>query len=150
MKMIGKFAWLRAGVLMALTLSASHAGAESSLQHRFKLPTEAHRGLTVLPAGEYSFTLDTVGSFPTVVVRSIAGKCAALFQAQSIRQANDSGESGLTLTREGGAMFVSSLAIGERQVVLEYPIPKVAEAPALGMSTQPSPPVVVAASPHGA
>ena len=123
MKMIPKFAWLRAVVRMAvaLTLSASHAGAESSLQHRFKLSSEAHWGLAVLPAGEYSFTLDSVGSFPMVVVRSIDGKCAGMFQAQSITQAKDSEQSVLTLTREGGEMFVSSLAIGEMQVVVPYP-----------------------------
>jgi hypothetical protein len=150
MKMIGKFAGLRAVLLMAvaLTLSASHAAAESLLQGRFKLPTEAHWGLTVLPAGEYSFTVESVGSFPMVAVRSIDGKCAGMFQAQSISQAKDSGQPVLTLTREGGEMFVSSLAIGEMQVVLEYRIPKVAEAPAMGMSTQPSQPVVVAASHH--
>ena len=72
-----------------------------------------------------------------VVVRSIDGKCAAMFQAQSITQAKDSEQSVLTLTREGSEMFVSSLSIGEMQVVFEYRIPKVAAAPALGMSTQP-------------
>ncbi len=150
MKMIRNFAWLRAAVLMAvaLTLSASHAAAASLLQGRFKLPTEAHWGLTVLPAGEYSFTVESVGSFPMVAVRAIDGKCAGMFLAQSISKAKDFGEPVLTLTREGGEMFVSSLAIGEMEVVLEYRIPKVAEAPTMGMSTQPSPPVVVAASHH--
>jgi uncharacterized membrane protein len=150
MKMIRNFAWLRAAVLMAvaLALSASHAAAGSLLQGRFKLPTEAHWGLTVLPAGEYSFTVESVGSFPMVAVRAIDGKCAGMFQAQSISKAKDSGEPVLTLTREGGEMFVSSLAIGEMEVVLEYRIPKVAEAPTMGMSTQPSQPVVVAASHH--
>jgi hypothetical protein len=149
MKMTRKFAWLRAVVLMAaaLTLSASHLAAESLLQGRFKLPTEAHWGLTVLPAGEYSFAVQSVGSFPMVSVRSIDGKCAGMFQAQSISQAKDSGEPVLTLTREGSEMFVSSLSIGEMQVVLEYRVPKVAATPALGMATQPSP-VVVAAAHH--
>jgi hypothetical protein len=110
------------------------------------LSSQSHWGLAVLPAGEYSFTLDRVGSFPTVVVRSIDGKCAGMFQAQSITQAKDSEQSVLMLTREGGEMFVSSLALGEMQVVLEFHIPKVAETPAMGMSKPPSQPVVVAAS----
>jgi hypothetical protein len=71
-----------------------------------------------------------------------------MFQAQSISQAKDSGEPVLTLTREGSEMFVTSLSIGEMQVVLEYRVPKVAETPAMGMSTQPSQPVVVAAAHH--
>ena len=150
MKMIRKFAWLRAVVLMAvaLTLSASHLAAESLLQGRFKLPTEAHWGLTVLPAGEYSF----IGSVRWVlphglgsvdrwqVRRHVSG--TVHLASQRLRGAV------LTLTREGSEMFVSSLSIGEMQVVLEYRIPKVAEAPAMGMSTQPSQPVVVAASHH--
>ncbi len=150
MKMMRKFQGLQAVVLMAvaLTLSASHVAAESLLRGRFQLPTEAHWGLTVLPAGGYSFTVESVGSFPMVAVRSSDGKCAGIFQAQSISQAKDSGQPVLTLTREGGEMFVSSLALGEMQVVLEYRIPKVAATPAMGMSTQTSPPVVVAASHH--
>ena len=72
-----KFLWL---VLVCVCQSVSVANAQST--GKFRLQHEVHWGQAVLPAGEYSFTIDsTKDNTPLVVVRSEDGKKAAFVMA---------------------------------------------------------------------
>ena len=148
MKIIRNFALLRAAVLLvlALGLSSSHANAENMLVGSFSLPADTHWGRTVLPAGDYTVTVESEGAFPMVTVRSADGKWAGMFLAQSISETKNSGTPVLTLTREGDGLYVSSLAVGAMQEVLEYRVPKTAEASTIASGQSGT--VMTAASHH--
>jgi hypothetical protein len=139
MKTIRKFAFVRALVLIAgaLSLSTSYAAAQAVQRGTFNLPVEAHWGISVLPAGAYSFTVESMSSYPLVTVRSADGKAVGMFVARSVSPSTESGGQLLTLTRRGEEMYVSSLQLSDLQVVLEYSLPKAAQSPAVAGLTEP-------------
>lgn len=66
------------GILLAACFLATAAYADPLFTGTFKLTNEVHWGQAVLPAGDYSFTIDsTKDNTPLVVVRSADGKKAA-------------------------------------------------------------------------
>ncbi len=139
MKTIRRFSFVRVLLLMAaaLSLSTSYAAAESSERGTFTLPTEAHWGITVLPAGTYSFTVESMGSYPTITVRSSDGKVSGMFVATAVLSMEESGKQLLTLTRRGDEMYVSSFQLSDEGVVLEYTLPKATESAAVAGLTAP-------------
>jgi hypothetical protein len=54
--------------MLAACFSAGHANAQM-LQGKFTLPTEVRWGQATLPAGEYSFTLDSVDRYCPLRIR---------------------------------------------------------------------------------
>jgi hypothetical protein len=121
MKLMGKFAFIRALVLLAgvVGLSSGLAAAQSG---SFTLPVEARWGKAVLPAGEYTYSLD-----PTyqriVTIRAVDGSAGIMAVASSISGTTPSKDQ-LVLTKSGDEMFVSSLSMKDYGMVLNYSIPK--------------------------
>jgi hypothetical protein len=139
MKTIRKFAFVRVLVLMAaaLSLSASLAAAQSLQRGTFTLPVEAHWGKAVLPAGAYSFSVESMSSYPLVTVRAADGKIAGMFVAEGVSTLSATAEQVLTLTRRGEEMYVSSLQLSDLQTVFEYRVPKAAETASVAGLTTP-------------
>jgi hypothetical protein len=145
MKTIGKFSFAVMLLAAGLGLSASSAAAQSIASGTFKLPVQAHWGMAVLPAGDYSFAVEIRGSGPMVSIRTAEGKCAGLFFSRSVTEVAESGSQSLTLTRLGDEAFVSSFHLGTIGMVLDYNVPKEASMVA-GLSAPPtSSPVITAA-----
>ncbi|MGA2606079.1 MAG: hypothetical protein ABSH01_01325 [Terriglobia bacterium] len=99
--------------LLAACFNAGHASAQV-FQGKFTLPFEARWGQATLPAGDYSFTLDSVST--TCALRLHRGNNnVALIPAQA-QDENYSGHAELTVV--GGTVRALSLpGIG---VALEY------------------------------
>ncbi len=136
MKTIRKFALVLPLMAAALSLSVSHAAAQSIERGAFTLPVEARWGSAVLPAGSYEFSVDTAGAHPLVMVRSADGKIAGMFLARSISSPKTEDSQVLTLTKLGDTMYVSSLQLIDMGV-LEYSAPKVAASPTVAGLTTP-------------
>jgi|SRR5271165_7306683 len=128
MKALGKFSFAVVLLALGLSFSTPRAVAQSLISGSFKLPVEAHWGLAVLPAGDYSFAVDMHGIGPMVTLRQADGKCVGLFFARSTTQIAESGTQSLVLTRSGEGMFVSSFHLGEIGLALDYNLPKSVEA----------------------
>ena len=90
----------------------------------------------MLPAGEYSFKVETEAGFTLVTVRSEDGKWGAMFPVRFQTQAPDSEDRGLVLTRRGEDFFVTSLQLGDLGLVLGYNIPKTVEARSIAALTR--------------
>jgi hypothetical protein len=146
MKAIRRFLFARAGILAftALALSTALAAAQSSLHGTFDLPMEAHWEKAVLPAGEYSYSVEILTATPLVTVRSADGKWAAMFLSRSLSQTPECNSQDLTLTSRDGEMFVSSFRLGEMGIALNYAVPK--EAKTASGARRPAQPAVLAAS----
>jgi len=99
--------------LLAACFVAGHANAQV-LQGKFTLPFQARWGQTILPAGEYSFKLDSVR--PSCTLQLYRGRNAvAMILAQSYDWTS-SGQAELTVV--GGT--VRSLNLPDIGVVLHY------------------------------
>jgi hypothetical protein len=99
--------------LLAACFVAGHANAQV-FQGKFTLPFSARWGKAILPAGDYSFTLDSVDT--TCMLRVYRGKNGA---GMVLSQSYDKSYSGhAELTVEEGT--VRALNIPELGIVLQY------------------------------
>jgi hypothetical protein len=110
-----------ATVLLATCLSASSAQTGSAFEGKFEgkftLPYEAHWGEAVLPAGDYLFSLPTIGVPAMVIVQDAkSGRTVALV-APAIRQDSAEGESALFVGTRGAQRVIYSLRVSQLGVV---------------------------------
>ena len=119
----------------ALCLSTTLASAqEVPLKGQFTLPFEITWGGTVLPAGDYSFKLNSISPPNTIQIRG-EGK-NVMVMAQGVNDYPSSNESSLTLVRHGSSREVRTLQLAPLGITLYYAPPKgsapfVAQAPEL-------------------
>lgn len=93
-------------VLLSLIAVAVAANAQSSLHGKFRLTSEARWGKAVLPAGEYTFTINSAQS--PIVIQSVDGKVSAMAAALSSVDAAP-GDSYILITGSGNDRQVRSM-----------------------------------------
>jgi len=127
-----KFAVL---ALLTACAGASLANAQG-VQYKFNLPLEVRWGQSVLPPGNYSFTLNSSPNGPphTLVVRGEDQR--AIFITSPTPGDSYSGKSALIIERHENRGTVRFLRLEDPGLVIEYPAPKaerqiLAHAPAL-------------------
>jgi len=110
------------GAVLAISLWAGLASAQLVSRGKFTLPYDVSWQSTVLPAGEYSFTMDSLARPVRIIVRGM-GK-AAIIVAQGM---SDSAEktSALTMEHRGGKRVVRSLQFAPLGLVLNYQGPSI-------------------------
>jgi hypothetical protein len=99
--------------LLAACFNLGHASAQV-FQGKFTLPSAARWGRATLPAGDYSFKLDSVNG-PSMLRLYRERKGVAMIMAQS-QNKNDSGTAELTVVRG----TVRALNLPEIGLVLQY------------------------------
>ena len=108
--------------LVTLGLWASVARAQTC-EGTFTLPFEASWGTAVLPAGDYSFKLETPSTIPySVEVRG--NGTGVLIRSTGISDRPVSGRSELVLVRRGGKARIRALHLTERGQTFHYFVPK--------------------------
>jgi len=103
-------------VLLATCAFATAANAQT-LAAKFTLPFEVHWGKNVLPAGEYSVSIDSSASVG--LVRSANGK-TAFYTPIPIRAYSHTGNTALFVMVRGNDRIVRSLNLPTRGVSLIY------------------------------
>jgi hypothetical protein len=103
---------------------------------KFTLPFETRWGRAVLPAGDYTLTVDSTALPATVTVHSVReNRTAPMIMAQAISQHGASDQSALIVARNSGKGVVRGLQLAELGLRFEYAMPRgtqlVAEAPPL-------------------
>jgi hypothetical protein len=125
--------------VLAVCITAGVAGAQHSpamYEGKFTLPFETRWGRAVLPAGDYTLTVDSTALPATVTVHSVReNKTAPMIMAQAISQHGASDQSALIVARNSGKGVVRGLQLAELGLRFEYAMPRgtqlVAEAPQL-------------------
>lgn len=107
---------LFAVVLLATCAFAATANAQSFLG-KFTLPSETHWGKNVLPAGEYTISMDAKTN--VALVRSADGKTAG-FTPIPITASSDKGATALSVMIRGNQRIVRSLNLPAHGVSLIY------------------------------
>jgi hypothetical protein len=118
--------WLLAGVaigLVAFGIGASRTVAQVAFRGSFTLPYEVHWNNSVLPAGDYTFTLQSTRWPARMILQGPNG--STFIQAMAISDHNTSQHSTLTVQRRGGARFVRDLYLADYGRSLSYWEPKV-------------------------
>ena len=112
--------------LLAGCLTANPASAQEAFKGSFTLPFEARWGNIVLPAGQYSFTLDHATAQGIVTIQKETGRYGymgrVLNQGTYDRQVVDHSE--LVLVRSGGNYRIRALRLGDLGMTFEYSVPK--------------------------
>ncbi len=97
--------------------------AQSSAGGEFRLSQSVHWGNAVLPTGKFIYSIETGAGSTVVRVHQIGGSFTGLFLPQTQSEAGDSNPGGIVLARIGEEMFVASLRVEERGLVLNFSPP---------------------------
>jgi hypothetical protein len=121
--------------LLTACFGASLANAQAA-QGKFNLPFEARWGRSILPPGNYSFTLDTTAGSGQIVLLNAERKAVFVPNNAATSTGKQSEHSELIITRRGAKAIVRALHLGDLGVTLYYAPPKgeptvIAEAPDL-------------------
>lgn len=115
------------GLFLALLATGTSSGLAraQAVQGKFTLPFEVQWGRAPLPAGDYSFKIESTAMPALVTVRQTShGGKAAIVMAQSQNPEGGSGQSALTVVRGGGKQIVRSLYLAEIGTIFFYATPK--------------------------
>jgi hypothetical protein len=121
--------------LLAACFGGSLANAQVA-GGKFTLPFEAYWERTVLPPGNYAFTLDTTAGSGRIFLLNAEGKAVFVPNNAATSTGTRSEHSELIITRRGAKATVRALHLGDLGVTLYYAPPKgettvIAEAPDL-------------------
>ncbi|MGA2475854.1 MAG: hypothetical protein ABSF73_04460 [Terriglobia bacterium] len=109
--------------VLAAGLSASLASAQD-YEGKFTLPFEARWGTAVLPAGDYSFRINT-NNYSCIALVSQGGRGVAFIMPDTAASRGEvAGSSALIAVRSAGSYRIRALRLAEAGVVLEYNPPK--------------------------
>jgi hypothetical protein len=100
-------------VLLSIVAGAVAANAQTILHGKFQLTSETRWGKAVLPAGEYSLTLESTQQPVRVIIQAVNGKASAMALAQATADAAPGGSylfiTGAGTNREVRSMNLPSL-----------------------------------------
>jgi hypothetical protein len=110
---------LLGSVLFASCLFPVAANAQAVLAGKFRLPYQVRWNNTVLPAGDYSITINSAEMPMRATVRSTNGKTTRILQT-SIVDDPATGSSSIGITSSGNQRLVRSMNLPELGVSLIY------------------------------
>lgn len=111
--------WLFAAIGVLALFPASAVASEAS--GKFTLTREVHWGTIVLPAGDYTYSLEQRGS-PVLLLRAASGEPGYLVMARTIDSVATESDS-LVLQRHGDVWFVSQMVVGSVGEELSFATP---------------------------
>lgn len=126
MKPNGKyFAVVRAVVfVLCMVGMLSAIGNAETVHGKFKLPTETRWGKLLLAPGEYEFTITTEPTGTMVTICSKDSGWSGMVMPKGVSDPVSSEGSNLTLAQSDGGAYVSSLALGDLGMTLNFGAPK--------------------------
>jgi hypothetical protein len=130
--MIRSLKFLSQFALVALALSSSSgvAKAQSAYEGKFALPFEAHWGIAVLPAGDYTISMQSANAPYFLYIRG-EGK-TAIIMANTANTKTVSDDSHLSVVNTGGSQAITELEAGQLGLIFVYPVSKSQMKPMVG------------------
>jgi len=119
MKSMKQMTAILSGALAVILLMAAVASAEPVYQGKFTLSSPVRWGKATLPAGEYSFTLNTTSLPAFIAIRGNNGASAFVMPIE-INRRSLQGPSALVVSVRGNQATVRSLRLAEAGLVLQY------------------------------
>jgi len=113
-------------VALALSVTTPVARAQGGYKGTFTLPFEARWAKAVLPAGDYTLSVDSISAPHLVYVKGQSQSAILLAGVPDTRAESD--HSRLTLVETANGYVVQSLEIGQVGLRLDYPASKLNKA----------------------
>jgi hypothetical protein len=104
------------------TVPVSAQGPRTVAQGHFTLPSEVHWQSSVLPPGDYTFSLQETPSWTTVGLRGPGGQTQIFAPAMNSEASKES--SRLTIANRDGVEYVQDFYVAEAGLHLTYAPPK--------------------------
>lgn len=121
---IRKFAYAAALTLSTLSFTPSLASAQDA-GGSFTLRHEVHWQKSVVPAGNYKFTIEPNGPLELLTLHKIGGTGASfLMLVTEVEESQASGFSRLVVVSRSGERFVEQMQLPEFGVTLRFAVPK--------------------------
>jgi hypothetical protein len=130
--------------LIAVCASANSASAQSAYKGTFTLTQEARWGSAKLPAGDYSFVLESMAIPAKITVRGPNG--SQFVTTVSNDRENLDRSSSLKIERRGNSRFVSEIYLAEIQLQLHYSVPALPKDELLAMGPVSTETVLIASA----
>ena len=108
--------------LIAVCASPAPAAAQDAYKGRFTLDNDVRWAQVLLPAGEYTFALKSVGLPAQIILHGPNG--FAIVMTSSTDTKNSDAPSSITVERVGGMRIVRDLHLAELVMDLRYSAPK--------------------------
>ena len=108
--------------LIAICASASSVSAQNVFQGKFTLPNDVRWAGASLPAGDYTFSLNSTTKSGRVFLHGPDGGAFISASMTDNRNAGDSSK--LTIEHRGGISFVRSMYLADLGVELAYRAPE--------------------------
>jgi hypothetical protein len=125
MNMIRKYLYAAVLVLSALNFAPSFASAQDE-GGNFTLPHEVYWQGAIVPAGEYSFTLQSMGPSEMLMLRKISGASASfMLMANDTDVIGDADTARLIIAAKDGVRYISRLSLPQFEVTLHFAVPRV-------------------------
>ncbi len=125
MKSIRSFSFFTVLMLLAGIVGIAPKAAHAQVaEGKFSLPSETHWGSMILPAGEYTFSLESTGRPAWLTIRNSDRVLLGMITPQVLSSAPYTDKSELVLTHKGDEVFVSSLRVGELAIAFNYAMPE--------------------------
>jgi hypothetical protein len=109
---------------IAIAASATPASAQNAFQGSFTLPSDVRWQGAMLPAGDYTFTMQSAGIPAKIIVRGPNHSVAFVLTAATSKRVTGQG-SCLLIERRGGSGFVRELYLADSGLHLRYAVPKI-------------------------
>ena len=122
MRSIRKFAYAAALGLGLLTIQPTLAAAEEA-RGSFTLSHQVRCQNVVLRAGDYTFTVDTKGSFEFVTLRGSNGGTSAMLMVDTVEAPKPDQASRLVLVSRDGQSFISTMDLPHYDMSLRFAVP---------------------------
>jgi hypothetical protein len=119
---VTRFFTLSAIAAFALVASTLPAAAQDAIRGSFKLSQEVKWQNATLPAGEYTFKMNSTSATTPVFINGPRGTIIELSHVNSV-PASDR-QSVLVLENHGGTLFVREMDLASLGVQIRYSIPK--------------------------
>lgn len=130
--------------MVAAGVIASPASAQNAYAGKFTLTQEAQWGGAKLPAGEYSFVLESLASPAKIVVHGANG--FQFVTTVATDRKNQERDSSLQIQRRGSTRFISEIYLADLQLELRYQIPSLPKNHELAMGPASTETVLIASA----
>jgi hypothetical protein len=122
MRSIRKFAYAAALGLSLLAIQPTLAAAEEA-RGSFTLSHEVRCQNVVLRPGDYTFSVDTKGSFEFVTLRGSNGGTSAMLMVDTVEASKPDQASRLVLVSRDGRSFMSAMELPYYDMSLRFAVP---------------------------
>lgn len=122
MRSIRKFAYAAALGLSLLAIQPTLAAAEEA-RGSFTLSHEVRCQNVVLRPGDYTFTVDTKGSFEFITLRGSNGGTSAMLMVDTVEVSKPDEASRLVLVSRDGRSFISAMELPNYDMSLRFAVP---------------------------